>query len=291
MALISTIQYQSSSPASAPFQSLTLGAPVLAGSQLLVTVYALGTFAPTNVDSVVPGIFLDGNKVLPAYVKYGNGNTTNPGSVWSALLPADDVVGIEQVRVENGGPNAWAFIVIEVGGAASALIDLPDGSLIQGIRVDPSTSTYNTGTAPQTVSWTALDVGIAYAFMLVSTGSVTWVEPAGWSLMGGFTYTAEAQSVKRPIAGPGAETAEAWTGGTGAWVTVLWAFYDLNLRVPTAEVTAHGGTLSESSAGSSPKPSEMIPFQPAVNPLPPDPDPIIVPLAPWVPGTGPYRRS
>lgn len=145
------------------------------------------------------------------------------------------------------------------------------------------------------MTWTSLDLGMLFSLVVASGSFGGLTEPAGFTSLASYTATGwEYALAARAVTTPGAEPAEPWTTGAGfptSWGEVQMPLYERGLRVADTAIYARTSSASGSTPGSNPPPNPVVPYQPAVNPLPPDPDGIVVPLPPWVPGTGPYRRS
>lgn len=91
-------------------------------------------------------------------------------------------------------------------------------------------------------------------------------------------YLEEDMAVEYELGGIVGTFDEALTVGGAGTLDTAWA----QAQNP-GMATLTEGTLEE--------PPGIDPFIPEVNPLPPEPDEIEVPLPPWVPGPGPYRES
>lgn len=263
------------------FLNLTFSPAVASGSVVVAVVVVEGI---TAVESDLT-FLLDGQPVTPA-ANYSSTANPVPGSIIFAVMPPSASAGAQTIRVDVPAVPAWWLTVYELTGVA----------YVEDLVVPAPVSDFGTGPLepPSTPAWTAADPGLAIAAMFASGGDTgALVEPAGWTVDAGASDTAtQFQVVSRAIAGAGAEAAEPWTNDAFYWNVVLWPFYDLGLRVPDAQAVASSASgAALPTEGSSPPPNPTLPYQPAVNPIPPDPGGIPVPLAPWVPGPGPYRRG
>lgn len=263
------------------FVNLTFSPAVASGSVVVAVVVLEGICAvPSDLD-----FLLDGQSVSPAATYVSSVNTV-PGTVIFAVMPPSASAGAQTVRVDSPTVPGWWLTVYELTGVAYVEdLVVPAPSADSGLAVLGP---------PATPAWTAADPGLVIAAMFASGGDTgSLVEPAGWTVDAGASdSTVQFQVISRAIAGAGAEAAESWTNDAFYWNVAIWPFYDLGLRVPDAQAVASSASgVALPTEGSAPPPNPTLPYQPAVNPIPPDPGGIPVPLAPWVPGPGPYRRG
>ncbi len=260
--------------------SVTLASPVAAGDLILLFL------AGQNAYNSQPSFWFNGLAVPIGNFLYAT-NTADPaGMPYLAFVPPHASEGISSIRCNPSFGGAWAFGAVVLTGGVPNI-----GDIVAGIA---GSSAYGT-TDPEVVAWTSLDLGMLFSLVVASGSSIGLTEPAGYTLLANYSYSQwEFALAQRAVTVPGAEPAEPWTT-TGAfptsWASVQMPLYDLGLRVSDTAAYARTSSASGSTPGSNPPPNPVTPYQPAVNPLPPDPDGIVVPLAPWVPGTGPFRRS
>lgn len=88
-----------------------------------------------------------------------------------------------------------------------------------------------------------------------------------------------------------AGTASIPSGLDSAWVTTVTAYYDVALRLRPAAAYASNPGGQHPTGGHVEQPAAVTPFEPDVNPLPPDPSEIEVPLPPWIPSAGTWRED
>lgn len=153
----------------------------------------------------------------------------------------------------------------------------------------------NTTALPEISAYTAPEDGLGISFMLIGKPGITSTHTEPAALTDLMTATSvglvEAQMCSYPLSS-GVNGAETWTGDDATTHAFIVAgTFPPSLRVPYATAYAGGSRVSTDTGGSYPPPLDVTPFQPEVNPLPPEPSEIEVPLPPWVPGTGPYRKS
>lgn len=266
----SIVQAQSaSSPGSSTFD-LTLGSAVLPGSMLLLSMFIDIPMTTT------PTIYLDGLLVSVQW----SVQLSSPTYQWVGIITPSRAEGVTAIRFEAGALSTWVVEAVEVSGAATVEGD-----------VDAASST-GSASLPATPTWTSLDSGLVFSFLSTTTVFPAPVEAAGWTQVSYYSGRAGWQVAVRAIVGAGAEASEVWLAEVAdSWAMVILPVYDLGLRVPDATAFASSSSARVDIPGSYPQPVPVVPFIPDINPLPPDPDEIVLPLPPWVPGPGPYREQ
>lgn len=260
-------------------ETVTFATPLVEGN-LLVTFLLSANPAQTRT-----GFLIDG---LPRALLPGLDETIT-GTAGCIITRIDRCLGGEQVlRVQVGiSSTPWLLIYQEISDEAQ---------LLPYVVTDRS-DTFDIEPAPLTPDlWDADDLGVVYGLVVANpTLDTEILEPAGWTLLSNPHAAGRAFAVGyRAITVTGAQAEEDYTGDpllSGSWLSVVLPLYDLGLRVRTALAVAANGGGQITTPGRGEPPVPVTPFQPAVNPLPPDPTPVVVPLPPWVPTPGqPYRR-
>lgn len=254
-----------------------------------VTVFVVG-------DSLtVPTVFFDGFIITPSRTQTVQNNYfgTMVSTMHQMLFSPRQVAGATALRIQANQPlgGYWSWSSTQISGA----------QIVEQPFANPAGPKQNDEpTYPSTTLWTSLATGILVAWVYVNKTFPFFIEPAGWTVNGSNSSSVggQWQEIRRAITTVGAQASEAWTTAsvplfddTWEWSTIQMPFYDLGLRIPDSTAIASGAAFGGVSTGSNEPANPVHPYEPPVNPLPPVPTKIVVPLPPWVRGTGPYRSS
>ena len=248
-----------------------LHAAVPAGDQVIAFVYELTASGGTYT------YLADGLPITPT-LEYSQ--PVNSERLRVVVFAPNLVEGMTVFTVTTDGGENWGYWEAQVSGA-SMVAPTPPYAYI--------TSTGNP-TSPAFVS-TDL-VGLAVVGMMADPAG-TYTTPGSMTDL--FAWTAggvDSDTAKFPIAAVGVIAAIPWTGTSStAFVSILLPFYAVSVQVPSAYGYSSASAVTVVTPGSVPEPIPVAPFQPAINPLPPNPSDIVVPLEPWIPKPGPYREK
>ena len=257
---------------------------------LQVTVFVTGSDQTT-----LPTFAFDGYPVVPTSYQTKTLGGPSPSAMFSCIFSPRQIGTATILNVTSQGVTAagWSWISAQIAGAAQLQSYLSPNLVTVG-----SGSGYSS--IPKVKAYTSLATGILLATFYQNVLTPDWLKPsATWSYVATNSTAVSGQIVQmqRPITTVGAQAQEFMiptvapsSGDYISWAMIQQPFYDLGLRVPDSTAIASGPSFGGVSTGSNEPANPVHPYQPPVNPLPPNPTEIVVPLPPWVPGTGPYRR-
>jgi len=241
----------------------------------------------------VPTVSFNGAPITPSRTQTVQNNlfSTLYITTHQMLFSPRQVAGATTLTVQANQPAGayWSWASTEISGAQ--IVEQPFAN-----PAGPRTG--GNAAYPKTTAWTSLATGLLFVWMFTNKTTPVMVEPAGFTVSGSGSSLVggQWQVVRRTITTVGAQVSQAWTttstplfDDTWSWSTVQMPFYDLGLRIPDSTAIASGAAFGGVSTGSNEPANPVHPYEPPVNPLPPVPTEIVVPLPPWVPGTGPYR--
>lgn len=172
-------------------------------------------------------------------------------------------------------------------------------SIVDDAHLPPYDAEYRVGVgpaAPMTPSVFCPDSGVVLGFAAMP-GTKNITEPAGWTFLGALAPPDDTLScvLAWDTVGGGVLASQAWTGDVpdtdDQSLSTIIPFQDVARRLPPAVGFASnpGGMLL--GAGRVEPPNKVEPFIEDTNPLPSLPSDIEVPLPPWVPQPGPWRKD
>lgn len=269
---VAVAQTGQASTSTAPSVTVSLGSAVTRGTLLWVCVIV--------ASAALPDLSFLFNGVDPGDAYTGQDDSC-PGlsmvqQIWNAT-------GDEQFfQVTIGTPLlSWAVLVAAVTNDAH----LPpyDVDSVSGTGPDP------VDTSP----WYAPDDGVVLG-VAATPSSVTFTAPTGWTLEQSADTTPLSFGLASDTCIGGHQSPESWGGSVASgtdWLTTVLPFQSILRRIAAATAYASnpGGQLLVDGPLEAPVP--VTPFTPDINPLPPLPSDIVVPLPPWVPQPGPYRQD
>lgn len=260
----------------------------LVTTQMLQVVVAV-TGSP---QTTLPTFAFDGLPVVPSSYQTHAFTTPASAAVFVCMFSPRQIGTATILNVTSQGVVAagWSWVSAQIAGAAQ----------LQSYLAPTTGATPNTGSGtPKVLAYTSLATGILLATMYSTSLTPDWEKPsATWTYVATNSSVVSGQVVqmRRPITTVGAQAAEFMiptvapsSGDFYTWAVFQQPFYDLGLRVPDSTAIASGPGLGGVSTGSNEPANPVHPYEPPVNPLPPVPTEIVVPLPPWVPGTGPFR--
>lgn len=251
--------------------TIEFASPVVAGSLIVVLLASEGPLTITN--TIVDGI--------PNRTPYWQAIDS---AVTTQIWPAEGGERFFQFEVNTS--QRWSIFAMEISGEAH----IPP--YVITTRSDVLSSPPPN---PATPEWEALDVGIAIATIVTDNAAAVSQGPADgdWTNLAGASRPSYSYGhFVRFIADAGTQAPEEWAGSfppITAFLTEVLPLYAPGLRVGPARTYSSAPAGQVLTPGYTEMPAPGEPFEPEINPLPPDPDPITLPLPPWLPREGPYR--
>lgn len=204
------------------------------------------------------------------------------------------------------GTDAWGCLDVRVvsceGGEDEFLVIPSQPGVMSGVAarftgealIPPYAATQNTGSVldPETPAWTAADLGLVVAFLVIGGNEAPPAPPAGWTEEASRQSATLSWSVAtRPIVATGAQAAETYGAPvTADWQVVVVPLYEPGRRLAGATGFSTGPAFDfEGSPWDGGEVSPPLPrVERALPPLPPGGLRQVPPLPPWLPGDGPY---
>lgn len=279
-----TIVEQSATDASGPGFFIPFSAPVAAGQTV---VYAMMGIEVGAVDH---------------QLRIGAND-----SPWDSFGRLGHAVGVDGPRIDVGiwmvhprlCEGAEGLTILRPGQEGQVAVWFAVLEGVANVRADidvAADGASGNGSMPYVAAWDPVDAGMAFAMMAWSFDDDPGCSvdpPTGWVMLAqSWVGSAFYQLVKLDVAGADSfpdQPADMSCVAT-SWACAQIQAYALGLRTSGCGVVARVGFVSEVGPGTVEPPAPQTPYLPAVNPLPPEPEAIIVPLPPWVPKPGPYRK-